>query len=79
MCTHSIRPSPPPPSSTFSEVLEKYKKIPKMKAHMHIFFFCMVPISIVHSTLKIVILKIEQMFQMGYHKGDKMFYGFPTN
>ncbi len=45
---------------------------------MHIEFFRMVPISIGHLTLKIVILKIEQTFQMGYHKGDKKFYVFPT-
>lgn len=29
--------------------------------------------------LKIDVLKMEQTFYMGYQKGEKVFYVFPTN
>jgi hypothetical protein len=33
----------------------------------------------VRTTLKNDVLKMEQVFQMGYQKGDKVFYVFATN
>jgi len=39
----------------------------------------MVPVPIVCSTFKIDILKMENVFQMGYKEGDKIFYLSLTN
>lgn len=46
---------------------------------MNIPLCCMVPVPIVCSTFKIDILKMENVFQMGYKEGDKIFYLSLTN
>jgi hypothetical protein len=61
------------------EVLERHKIHPKTKARMNITLCRMISMPIVRPTLKINVLKMEQVFQMGYREGDKVFYVPPTN
>jgi hypothetical protein len=39
----------------------------------------MISMLVVRPTLKTDVLKMEHVFQMGYEKGNKMFYVSPTN
>jgi hypothetical protein len=61
------------------KILEKYKIFPKRKVRMNIPLCCMVLVPIVCSTFKIYNLKMENVFQMGYKEGDKIFYLSLTN
>jgi hypothetical protein len=61
------------------KVLERHKIHPKAKAQMDIPLCCMMSMLVVRLAFKINVFKMEQAFQMGYQKGDKMFYVFPTN
>lgn len=56
------------------EVLDKYKIFPKNKAKMSIPPMSTSFMSIIKPTLKIDVLKMEQIFFMGYGKGEKAFY-----
>jgi len=61
------------------KLLERHKIHPKAKAWMNIPLCCMISMLVVKPALKINVLKMEQMFQMGYWNGDKVFYVSPTN
>lgn len=61
------------------EVLEKHKIHPKTKARMNIPLCCMISMLVVRLARKIDVLKMEHEFQMGYQKGDKVFYDSHTN
>jgi hypothetical protein len=61
------------------KVLERHKIHPKAKARMNIPLCHMVSTPIMWLALKINVLKMEQTFQMGYRKGDKILYIFPMN
>jgi hypothetical protein len=39
----------------------------------------MISMLVVRPALKIDVLKMEHVFQMGYQEGDKVFYVSPTN
>jgi hypothetical protein len=39
----------------------------------------MISMPIEHLAFKINVLKMEQIFQIGYYEGDKTFYVFPLN
>jgi hypothetical protein len=52
---------------------------PKAKAWMNIPLCCMISMLVVRPALKIDVLKMEHVFQMGYQEGDKVFYVSPTN
>ncbi len=57
-----------------SKILDKHKMVLKKKAHMVIPLYQMISLSVVHPTFKIDTLKMEQTFQTGYQKRDKVFY-----
>jgi hypothetical protein len=59
------------------KILEKYKIFPKRKVMMNIPLHCMVPVPIVCSTFKIDILKMENVFQIGYKERDQNFLLIP--
>jgi hypothetical protein len=59
------------------EILEKHKMLPKCKARIKMPFYKMISMPIVHPTLKIDVLKMEQSFHFGYCEGDKVFYASP--
>jgi hypothetical protein len=59
------------------EIMEKHKMLPKHKAQINMPFYRMVSMPIVHPTLKIDVLKMEQAFHFGYRKGDKVLYVSP--
>jgi hypothetical protein len=61
------------------KMLERHKIHLKAKAWMNIPLCCMISMPVVKSAFKIDVLKMEQVFQMGYWEGNKMFYVFPTN
>jgi hypothetical protein len=61
------------------KVLERHKIHFKTKVWMNIPLYHMISMPVVKSTLKIDVLKMEQLFQMGYQEGDKVLYAFPTN
>ncbi len=61
------------------EALERHKIHLKAKAQMKIRFCCMISMLVMKLAFKIDVLKMEQAFQMGYRKGKKFFYVFPTN
>jgi hypothetical protein len=46
---------------------------------MDIPLYKMISMLVVRLAFKIDILKMEQVFQMGYKEGDKVFYVFATN
>ncbi len=52
---------------------------PKAKAWTNIPLCCMISMLVVRPALKIDVLKMEHVFQMGYQEGDKVFYVSPTN
>jgi len=55
------------------EVLDKFKIHQKRKARMNILFCWMLVMPIIHPTLKINVMTMEQAFQMGYRDGDNAF------
>jgi hypothetical protein len=55
------------------EVLDKFKIHQKRKARMNIAFCQMVVMPIIHPTLKIDVMKMEQVFDMGDIDGEKTF------
>jgi len=61
------------------EVLERHKIHPKANVHMNIHFCHMISKLVVRLALKINVLKMEHVFQMGYRKCDKILYVSPTN
>jgi hypothetical protein len=61
------------------KILENYKMFPKHKARMNILFYKMISMLVMHPTLKIDMLKMEQAFQTSYKEGDKVLYVFPLN
>jgi hypothetical protein len=61
------------------KVLEKHKIHPKTKVRMNIPLCYMISMLVVRLARKIDVLKMEHAFQMGYQKGNKVFYVSPTN
>jgi len=57
------------------KILDKHKT-PKQKTQMNIPLYKMISMPVVCPTLKIDILMMEQVFWIGYHKEDKVFYVF---
>jgi hypothetical protein len=57
------------------KVLNRHKIHPKTKARMNVPFYHMISMLVVRLTLKIDVLKMEQVFQMGYQEGDKLARG----
>ncbi len=62
-----------------SQGLERHMIHPKAKAWTNIPLCCMISMLVVRPALKIDVLKMEHVFQMGYQEGDKVFYVSPTN
>jgi hypothetical protein len=60
------------------EVLDKFKIHPKSKTIMIIPICWMVSRLVVHPTLKINVMKMEQTL-MGYKEGERAFYVYPRN
>ncbi len=54
--------------------MDKYKILLKNKAKMSIPLYWLLSMLIVKPALKINVLKMEQVFFMGYHKSEKAFY-----
>lgn len=59
------------------EIVEKHKLLPKHKARNNMPFYMMILMPIIHPTLKIDVLKMEQAFHFGYQEGNKVFYVSP--
>ncbi len=55
-----------------NEILDKHKMLPKRKVQM-------ISMHVVHPAFNIDVLKLEHAFQIGYCKGDKVFYVSPLN
>ncbi len=62
-----------------SQGLKRHMIHPKAKAWTNIPLCCMISMLVVRPALKIDVLKMEHVFQMGYQEGDKVFYVSPTN
>ncbi len=62
-----------------TKILDRHKMLPKRKSRMNIPLCKMISMPIEHLAFKINVLKMEQIFQIGYYEGDKTFYVFPLN
>ncbi len=60
-------------------MLEKFKIHPKKKYRMNIMLCQQISMPIVWPTFLIDVLKMEQMFQMGYKEGKKLIFVSLTN
>jgi hypothetical protein len=61
------------------EMLDKFKIHSKIKAKMNIPFCRMVIMPIICLALKMDVMKMEQVFQMGCKEGERVFYISPQN